>query len=484
MEKEKFLSSVYLIIKNESNEILLQRRQGTKLWPHFLALPAGHIDEGENAIEAAIREAKEELNINITEKNIIDTFVVNRKNKSLPPYYDVYFEITNIKDPIIINEPDKCSELVWANADNLPNDMITFEKKALENNNKGIKFSTIYIDNEERTVKDYFNILEPNYPEWLNDYINTIELQKQKYISITCGTIYSDLFESDFLFSSLDHSIAVALIIWHFTHDKKQTLAGLFHDIATPVFKHCIDFLNGDYMKQESTEELTTDIIKNSKEIMKLLKRDNIKLEEVNNYQIYPIADNDTPKLSADRLEYSLSNAFFTYKLCSFEDVKKIYNDIVINKNEENIDELSFTTSNIALEFVKYTSRLSIIYREDRTRYSMQFLADIIKKLNEENIITINDLYNKKESEIINIIENSKYKEIFEIWKKARKVETSKEKPLDVYYINHGSKIRYIDPLVKENRISHINEIAKKMIADNLKYDMNNYVYIKSIKKI
>lgn len=45
MERQNFLSSVYLIIRNEKNEILLQRRQGTKLWPGFLALPAGHIDK-------------------------------------------------------------------------------------------------------------------------------------------------------------------------------------------------------------------------------------------------------------------------------------------------------------------------------------------------------------------------------------------------------------------------------------------------------
>ena len=76
----------------------------------------------------------------------------------------------------------------------------------------------------------------------------------------------------------MDHSVGVALIIWNFTKDKKQTLAGLFHDIATPIFKHCIDFMNGDYETQESTEELTTCIIKNSKEIMALLERDNIYL--------------------------------------------------------------------------------------------------------------------------------------------------------------------------------------------------------------
>ena len=66
------------------------------------------------------------------------------------------------------------------------------------------------------------------------------------------------------IYSSLDHSIAVALIVWRFTHDKKQTFAGLFHDISTPAFKHCVDFMNGDYLKQESTEGLTTDFIKKS----------------------------------------------------------------------------------------------------------------------------------------------------------------------------------------------------------------------------
>ncbi len=284
-----------------------------------------------------------------------------------------------------------------------------------------------YIDSVDKRVLDYFNVLEPNFPEWLNDYIETKELLKQRYISVTCGKIYSNLFEIDFFFSSLDHSVAVALIVWHFTHDKKQTLSGLFHDIATPVFKHCVDFLNGDYMTQESTEDLTSKIISSSKEIMDLLKRDNIKLEEVDDYHIYPVADNDTPKLSADRLEYSLSNALLTNKLLNIDEIKKIYNDVILDKDEDGTLELSFKSKDTALEFVKITSKLSIIYRDDRTRYSMQLLADIIKKLNEDGLITKEDLYNKKESEVIEIIENSKYKDVFNIWKNAKNVKVSKK---------------------------------------------------------
>ena len=336
------------------------------------------------------------------------------------------------------------------------------------------------LDNVKERTKEYFKMLEPDFPEWLVDYINTDSMLKQQYISITCGTIYSDLFESDYFFSSLDHAIGVALIIWHFTHDKKQTLSGLFHDIATPVFKHCIDFLDGDYMNQESTEDLTTKIISESSDIINLLKRDNISIDEVDNYHIYPIADNDTPKLSSDRLEYSLSNALFTYNLLTFDEVKEIYSDLIVLKNEDGIDEISFKSKSIARKFVKVTSRLSVIYREDRTRYSMQFLADIIKRLNENGLISREMLYNMKESEIINIIESSKYGDIFNIWKTCKKVKKSLDKK-DVYCINHGAKVRYIDPLVNGKRISTICKIAKKMIDKNLSYDMNGFIYIDNI---
>ena len=335
-----------------------------------------------------------------------------------------------------------------------------------------------YYDNLNEEIKEYFKILEPNFPEWLNEYINTKELLTQKYISVTCGTIYSDLFESNFFFSSLDHSVAVALIVWHFTHDKKQTLSGLFHDIATPAFKHCVDFLNGDYMTQESTEDLTTEMIKNSKEIMSLLKRDNISISEVDDYHIYPIADNDTPKLSADRLEYSLSNALFTYRLLDSECIKEIYNDIEIQRNEENDIELGFKSKKIAIKFVEVTSRMSVIYREDRTRYSMQFIADILKRLSTENKISKEDLYKLKESDVINIIESSKYNDIFNIWKNAKKVKISKDEPKDVYFVHHGAKIRYINPLLNGERIYKVCKVAKKMIDDNLSYNMDNYVYL------
>ena len=70
--KEMFKSAVHMIIM-DNDMILLQKWKGTKLWPGYYALPAGHIDQGENQYEALIREAKEELNIEINPKDIINS---------------------------------------------------------------------------------------------------------------------------------------------------------------------------------------------------------------------------------------------------------------------------------------------------------------------------------------------------------------------------------------------------------------------------
>lgn len=333
-------------------------------------------------------------------------------------------------------------------------------------------------------IIDYYNLLSSEIPTFILEYANTKEMLKQQFISVSCGTIYSKLYNIN-RFSSLEHSIGVALIIRNFTKDKKQTLSWLFHDIATPVFKHAIDYMNWDYHNQESTEDLTTHMIKNSPEIIKLLKRDNIKLEEINDYHIYPIADNNTPQLSADRLEYSLSNALFTYKTKSFSEIKEIYNDIEIQKNENNEEEIGFKTQKIAEIFEEMMWQLSIIYMLDKTRFSMQFLADILKIMHEWNEINIEDLYSLREEEIINKIKNSNIwniKKCFYIRENAKKINISNKEPTWKYFVHHWTKIRYIDPLTRfekwYKRISEQSNKVKNIISNCLNYNMDNFIYL------
>lgn len=345
---------------------------------------------------------------------------------------------------------------------------------------------TKYLETLNPLLKDYYSILSEDFPEFLLEYIETPRMQKQDRISCSCGTYYSKMYNIDLWYSSLQHSIAVALVIWHFTHDKKQTLAGLFHDISTPTFKHCIDFMNNDHDNQESTEDLTRKMILESKEIIDLLNRDNITIDDVADYHIYQIADNDTPMLSADRLEYTLSNGLGQVKkIWDLDEIRKVYSNIVIVEKEDGTPEMCFKDKEIAERFVEVMSELSILYMDDKRRFGMQLLADIMKRMSTLGIISADDLYELSEEEVINKIRNCEdynISECFKIWQDGLDVKISNEEITNKYCINVKAKKRYIDPLVKtENgveRIGNISDRAKEYINKCLDYTFNRYVYM------
>lgn len=338
-----------------------------------------------------------------------------------------------------------------------------------------------YFKNLNPVIKEYFKILNDEIPDFLYEYINTKPMLRLNGISALVASDYVKFINVNFPYTSLSHSIGVALIIWHFTHDKKQTLAGLFHDIATPAFKHCIDFLNGDYEKQESTEELTTKIISQSDEIMSLLKRDGILLEEVNDYKIYPLADNDTPKLSADRLEYTFTDALTLTDAYTLEDIKQMYNNISIVKNEDNIDEMAFSDIEIAKKFEYGASKLWFLLQTNKDKIKCQFFADIIKKMNENGLIYKKDLYELSEAEVINKIINCENKQIRDAYKKfilVEEINEGEEPPKDCYSISLKVKRRYINPLVKDKRITSISPEIDDLIKKFLEFNSPTFAWV------
>ena len=135
--KETFKSAVHIILINE-DKILLQKRRGSKLWPGYYALPAGHIEQGENQYDALVREAKEELDIEIDTNNIINSYVVLRRNffkidgKVLESYIDYYFEIKKYNGIPKIMENNKCEELIWSKVNDLPSPFINYQGEFLE----------------------------------------------------------------------------------------------------------------------------------------------------------------------------------------------------------------------------------------------------------------------------------------------------------------------------------------------------------------
>ena len=147
-------------------------------------------------------------------------------------------------------------------------------------------------------------------PGFLEKYLKAPSLIRLKKVGYFCGMDYAskDIYNFSEYISRYDHSLSVALLTYKLTKDKKATIAALFHDVGTPCFSHVIDYMNGDYEKQESTEMFTEEIIKKDAYLQRCLKQDGIDIKDIINFKQYTVVDNDRPKLCADRLDGIILN--------------------------------------------------------------------------------------------------------------------------------------------------------------------------------
>ncbi len=259
---------------------------------------------------------------------------------------------------------------------------------------------------EDFAVK-YHRILCKKTPDFLSKYISLPILKRLEGVGLLCGTDWTPLFHNSFFYSRLDHSIGTALIVWNFTKDKKQTIAALLHDVSTPAFSHVSDFKNGDALTQSSTENLNAQLIENDSELLEFLKHDGINVAEVNDYHIYPVADNEIPGLSADRLEYMYPSGAALDSIWALNEIESSYNHINILKNEKGIPELGFLEEDECLIYTKKFIQTSMILQRNEDKIAMQLMADILTLAEESKIIKPSELFAFSEKELIVIFKKS-----------------------------------------------------------------------------
>ena len=283
-------------------------------------------------------------------------------------------------------------------------------------------------------------------PESLQEACASQAMERLKHVDMNCGMRYTSFprFRSLKPYTRYEHSVGVAKLIYHFTGDEVQSFAGLFHDIATPVFSHVVDFMEGDHMNQEATESRTAQLIDQDPLIHALLVRRSIPLHAVADYHQYPIADNDSPKLSCDRLEYTLGN-MVNYGFAEESLVNVILKDLIIAPNESGEAELQFQTHTTALQFARLALACGRIYSGDENRYAMEYLAGILRSAITMNLLCTDDLYGREEA-VIAILEHSSLKEDWQTFQNLYEIREGT--PEDG--LNLDAKRRYIDPLIKD----------------------------------
>ena len=255
--------------------------------------------------------------------------------------------------------------------------------------------------NTDFPIASYHRILSSDFPEFINKYVDLPILQRLSGIGLLCGTDWTPLYRNRFFYSRLDHSVGVALILWHFTHDRAETLAGLLHDVSTPVFSHVADFRNGDALTQESTENENESMIRNDDALCAKLRTDGISIDAVADYHVYPLADNKLPRLSADRLEYMFPSGAALEGSWTLSEIAEAYGDINICINEDGESELGFRTQRIAETYCEKTCRTGHILQLNENKLALKLLSDIVDRAIAIGLISEKDCYEKDEREIV-----------------------------------------------------------------------------------
>jgi len=274
-------------------------------------------------------------------------------------------------------------------------------------------------------------------------------MQRLKNVGMNCGCEYTAFPRFGGLkpYSRFDHSLGAAQIVWHFTHDEKQAVAGLLHDVASPVFAHVVDFLHGDYLVQESTEDGIEAIIARDETLNRALAAAGLSVADVSDYHRYPIADNDSPRLSADRLEYTLGN-LINYGIRTEDEVKRIYADLAVGAAEDGQPELTFLTPAIAKDFTEASLVCSKIYVSDEDRYAMQMLSEVLKTALETGVLSEAALYTSEPEVIGKLLSNERTRAAWLRFRSFSAILRSDAPRSDGAWRRIPAKKRYIDPLI------------------------------------
>ena len=103
---------------------------------------AGHIEAGESARSAIVREAKEEAGFILKPEDLHLIHVMHRgADKKSTERIDWFFTASNWEGEIINCEPHKCDDLSWFSLDNLPNNTIQYIQHAISEWQQGELYS-------------------------------------------------------------------------------------------------------------------------------------------------------------------------------------------------------------------------------------------------------------------------------------------------------------------------------------------------------
>lgn len=187
--------------------------------------------------------------------------------------------------------------------------------------------------------------------------------------------------------SRFEHSIGVMILLKKFGAPLEEQIAGLIHDVSHSAFSHCIDYVLGSASeaKQDHQDNISKTFVKNS-EIPSIVHRHGLDMEYVLDDTHFPLKEKELPDLCADRLDYSLRDAYVHKEIPDaryFLDHLTAANGKWIFKNFES-----------AKKYAELFQRMNTVYWTGMpTAIMFRTVGDYLKYGLQKGYITETDLY-------------------------------------------------------------------------------------------
>ena len=130
--------AAYVLLRRTQDDVeqlLLQLREGTGYMDgHWAAAAAGHVEAGESVLDAAVREALEELGIGIEPADLLPLCAMHRTVAPHGPIderVDFFFECRRWSGEPRLQEADKSVDLRWFDLAALPEPVVPHELQVM-----------------------------------------------------------------------------------------------------------------------------------------------------------------------------------------------------------------------------------------------------------------------------------------------------------------------------------------------------------------
>jgi 8-oxo-dGTP diphosphatase len=134
-ERFRVVPAAYVILRR-GGEALLQLRQNTGYMDGYWATAAaGHVEADESVFEAAVREAREELGIEVAHADLRPLCGMHRthaNHRSIDERVDFFFACWAWSGEPRLLESDKAADLRWWALDDLPSNVVPHERSVLD----------------------------------------------------------------------------------------------------------------------------------------------------------------------------------------------------------------------------------------------------------------------------------------------------------------------------------------------------------------